>query len=53
VLAFEGVLGLVAEPVAPARPLRVELGPAQVTRVHRLVGVSLLVVDLPRNDDIH
>ncbi len=45
--AFERVVGLVAEAVAPPRALRVELGAALVARVHRLVRVGLLVVDLP------
>ena len=47
-LAFEGVLGFVDEPVAPSGAFRVKHCSAFEARIHRLVGVNLLVVDLPK-----
>ena len=49
VLALEGIVGLVAEAVAPSGAFGVELGPAFTARIHWLVRMSLLVVDLPGN----
>jgi hypothetical protein len=46
VLALKGVVGFVAEAVTPSCTFGVELGPAFATRIHRLVGMSLLVVNL-------